>query len=405
VTLAGYLFAALPLLGLPHAVGSVDVADTTSTYLRGTGKGEAPAFDVDTLPEISAKLALRRAQLRVDYAPRLTLRDVADDDRTLYTLHNAAASFSHQTPRLTLGLSQTLTLGRQYFSNLGVSGVPDQTGATGVPLDTTSVASTGVQLLPSVQSLRVRSQQTIAAVSYLWTPRWSTELRGSYLIAGGRGEAEQLLQPRRREGNAALGLGYLVSRRQQLTSVATLSRVLVSNGFEHWLTGVGEDWSLQWTRTVRSHLNVGGVYRRTQRPDGSEQTSVVPDAAAALGYEAVRGTFNLTLEASGAVSPLINTLTGQLQVAGRGQLAGNLRYHQTTGILTVDAYQTLPPDAALATRLIGGGVVIGQLLTTWLSLGGAARLQHQRLEGSPLSLPLQWALSVSLRGQIRTLRF
>jgi hypothetical protein len=126
---------------------------------------------------------------------------------------------------------------------------------------------------------------------------------------------------------------------------------------------------------------------------------------AALSYEATRGTYNLTLEANGALSPLINTLTGELQVAGRGQLAGNLRYHKTIGTLTVDAYQTLPTDRPLATRLIGGGMVVGQLLTTWLSIGGAARLQHQRLEGSTLSLPLQWALSASLRAQLRTLRF
>ncbi|MET0340714.1 MAG: hypothetical protein ABW252_06915 [Polyangiales bacterium] len=403
--LTAFLFAALPVLGVPHAVGTLDVADTTSAYLRSQGKGETPAFDLDTAPEVSGTLAFRRTQLRADYAPRLTLRDVPEDDRAIYTLHNAAAAIRHVTPRFSLALGQTLSIGRQYFSNLGVLGIPAQTGTGETAVPTDSVTATGVSLLPGVRSLRMWSQQSLASVAYQWTPRWSTELRGSYLIAGGRGEVEQLLQPRRREGNAAFGLGYRISRRQLFSSVATFSRVLISNGFEHWLAGVGEDWDMQWSRTLRSSVNVGGVWRRTERPDGTEKTSFVPDAGAGLSYEAARGTYNLTLDANGAVSPLINTLTGELQLAGRGQLAGNLRWHDTSCSLSVDAYQTIPPNRDLATRLIGGGLIVGQLLTTWLSIGGAARLQHQRLEGSTLTLPLQWALSASLRAEVPTLYF
>ena len=159
------LFALLPLLGLPNALGSLTVADRTTAYLRPHTSNRGVALDLETLPSAEAALAWRNERLALSYSPRLTLADVdRPNERALLVVHSAALSFSHQEPRFQLALTQTLSIGRQLVANLNQASVADPTAPASPSLPR-------VGLLPNTQSLLVANEQTSAFVAYLWSAR------------------------------------------------------------------------------------------------------------------------------------------------------------------------------------------------------------------------------------------
>lgn len=385
------------MLGLPRPVLTLDVSDTTTSYVRSDVERGEVGVDLDTLPALAVGLDFRRAAVHLAYSPRLTVRDVGDEaDRTFQVVHNAYLDLTYRTPRTRVDLGHSLLTGRQLYSNVAQLPTP---GAEITPPTTARV-----DLLPGVRSLRVLSSQSYGSISHRFTPRWSSDLRGGYGISGGRDAAAQEIQPRLKEGRVAAALGYLVTRRDQVSLELSTTRMVLSNGYEHWISGASAGWNHSFRRTTQASLDAGALMQRTTLPSDETRTKARPSVSASVSQEASRGFFHTTLSAGAALGPRVNTLTGELLLVAQGQATASLRHDLTTVALTVDAFQSLPTDEPLAARVIGGTLLGLQTLNEWLDIAASARLQDQRLEGSTLSLPLQWAVGVGVRVHAPTQR-
>lgn len=393
------LVAALPLLGALGAAGTLRLTDTTTAYLRSRVLARGAAFDVDTMPDVDLGLRWRRAQVSLRYAPQLTFRNVAGEDEfTLMAMHNAALVVSAGGRRLRLQVAQTLSIGRW---NLGaLTPLADRDPTT--PDSATTARGT---LLPYTETLRLRSEQTSASATYAWSRRVRSELRGSYGLYGGApGESRRYL-PLQYTGAVSLSVGVLLTRRQQLESTLSGSHVSTSNDYEHWVATLGQAWSMRLARTTSTSLALGAFVHDSHLPDGSRRTGVVPAGAASLSHGVLFHRVRTTLMAGGSVIPFFNMITGDLQTSLQASASASVQRRYTTGVVMVDALQTLPLDAQRMTRLVGGGVRFVQRVGEPCDLFAGVRVQHQEVAGLELSVPWQWSIHAGATVRAPTLSF
>lgn len=400
------LWSLASFFALPGTAGTLQVSDTTSSYVSRAVGGDEAIYSLDTAPRLALELRWKRAAFGANYGPRFTLLRRGADDRSFALLQSADAGLSVSGPRYQLSISYALSFGRQYLGNLVP---PRDVAANGSvlpppPADEMAIART--PLLPAAQVIRLRSQQATVRASYALTRRLRSNVSGSGSDSGGANLASRRLLPRQRNATAAVALAFVIRPRHQLSSGAEGTYIRTSSGFEHRIGVVSEAWTAQWTRITTSTLNLGVQLQRSDTPNGVRKPRPAFNGAGSLEntFQLV-GRFKATTQLGAGVSPLVNLLSGELQMTARASASFGVSINKTSLQLALDGYQTLPIDAQRASRIGGVGLRLSHEVTKWLDLVAGSRVQAQRVGAAPNGVPPQWVVSAGLGLRAPPLRF
>ena len=395
-------------IALWAAMGSLRISDAARMYARDSFADEAAIANAEDLLRIDAGLSWPTLQLELDYEPRLTVVDIfGSGPSPVLWLHSGAAQLSLRQPRYTLRLTQTGLWGDQDFTQLATVASskarrrcrrrPRQPAANqpSTPMGggTTSPAP---NLLPNARAIRLAGEETAVDLSLLLTRRWRSDTRASYGFSGGADDLARRFWPRQRRAELDNSVAYDWSRRDQLSTVLTGARVEVSNGFEHWLTSVSEEWATRWSSTTGSQLGLGMAFRDSTAPDGTTAAHWSPIGLASLTHTASLDEARVRLQIGLGYAPDTNVLLGTLQNRLQVTSSASAVKDRATVSLMVAASQTLPANTPVAASLASVALAFEYELKKWLGAQLGGQIIQQKLTSVPGSTGGMWLLYAGL---------
>jgi hypothetical protein len=249
--------------------------------------------------------------------------------------------------------------------------------------------------------------QTGALLRYALSRRWRAELGGTLAISGGADREAQERLPRLRTAELDAALGFRRSRRDELVTRASGARIYTSNGYDHVIITLAEEWAMDWTAETRTDLSAGAALYDTSGPARDETTQVSGLAAASLTHAIRARDFETLLSLSIAHDLAPNVLLGtvQRQVAAVGEVAVSTAAARAA--LTLAAGQTLPPSEPGAARLYSAGLAFDRELLDWLAMQLGAEVSRQELIAGALDEPTLslWLIYAGLEARMLETRF
>ena len=380
-----WLFAVVPLLGLPRTVGSATVSDSSSFFARGELKG-ATVTGVDSTPQLDLSFMFRHVTVTGAYAPRLVLASLAaPQDLRLMVLHNALASVRYTNRRSQISLGQYLSIGEQYLGTL-----PQQVSRDA--LSPIPPSTSRAPLLATTDSLRISDGTTSFVATHRWTERWTSGFYASYALIGGADAASRALSPRFKTAAFATPLDHRLTERAELQLRASASYVETSVGPQYWISDLTTTWRMTWAPDLTTTLTGGAAWLESRRDDTGWEARAAPTIAASVSQKLRRRLVSVTLRGGGSIAPYVNALTAELQTTMQGSVATVLAIEKTEVVLSADGSRSLPLDASDRFRVLGIGARLNQAVVDWLLAYAQFRALEQHVLGSSLSLRPQWLL-------------
>jgi hypothetical protein len=379
-----WLLGVVPLLGLPKAVSTVSVSDSSSFFARGELRGAEAATGVDTTPQLDLSTSWRYLTLSGSYAPRLVVANVSGpEDAHLRVLHTGSLALSWRTERSQLELGQYFGVGEQYLGTLPQLVTRD-------PLAPLDPSTSRAPLLATVDSLRVRQTTTSVRGTHQWTERLTSGVDASYAVSGGADAQARALSPRFETALVGSTLGYALSEQAQLQGRLSTSHIDSSTRNVYWISDAIASWTMSWSERLASTVGAGASWIQRSRGEHASSASAAPNLTASLVETIEHRGLTLKLRSGGRLAPFVNTLTAELQTTLQGSLGANLRIAETELDLSLDGSRSLPLDASDHFRVLGVGSRATQGIRDWLGVYAQVRVLEQRVAQVAASLPAQW---------------
>lgn len=397
------------------ALGSLRLSDAARIYARNSLADEAAIVNVENVPRLDAGLSWPTLQLELDYAPRLTFVDIFGSGTSpALWLQSAAGQISLREPRYVLRLSQTGTWGDQEFFPIAApqgvaplqtvpaqpTGNPPLTpGTPGAP------ANPALNLQPDARSLPVAAEDTSADVTVFLTRRWRTESRASYGFSGGADALAQTFLPRLRRAQLENAATHDWSRRDQLSTVLTGSRLEISNGFEHWLASLSEDWAARWSASTGSAVGIGVAFQDTTAPDGTTTTHWGPIGSANLTHLLLLGDVRVHLQIGVGYAPDVILLVGRLQNRLQVTSSATASKGPWSVTLTLASLKTFPANAPDAASMASAALAFDYEVRKWLGAQVGGQIMQQELTSLIRASGGMWLVYAGLLARVPERRF
>jgi hypothetical protein len=367
------------------ALGSLKLSDAARLYARHSLADEAVIVNAENQPRISAGLSWPTLQLELDYEPRLTLVDLfGSEPSPVLWLHSGAAQIWLRQPRYTLRLSQTGTWGDQEFMPFATSEELQSAPApptANQPLGPMGARPTvpAVNLLPNVRSLRVAAEDTTADLTVSLTRRWHADTRASYGFSGGADNLARMFSPRQRRAELDNSIAFDWSRRDQLSTVLTGARLDISNGYEHWLASLSEDWAARWSAATGSLIGMGIAFQDSTAPDRTTAAHWGPIGSADLTHALLLEDVRMHLQIGVGYAPEVNVLLGNLQNRLQFTSSASAAKGRWSVNLTLAWLQTVPANAPYAANVASAALAFEYEVRKWLGAQLGGHIVQQKL--------------------------
>jgi hypothetical protein len=390
-TLLALVFSVFALV--PDLAGSLQLSDTARLAARNSLLSDSKILEADNILRADLRVRSARAELRIEYLPKLSLlTDLDDGRRTPTFLHEARAALDYRTPRLVLGLSEHFMYGQQSFvdlvsvANMGSAPGTPPSAAAPTPVLPSSTAAPRFDLIPGAQAVSIAASRTQAVLYYRLSPRWASELRGGYSFYGGRTPNARLVLPRQDELDAGGSLAYSSNEHSRFAATVTASQIWTSLDFQYVVAGLQASWSAELGPRSAVALSAGASRQLTVFPDNTLVEALVPGGSASLTQRVIAGHasyFSFMLRADYA--PFVNVLLAKLQNLLSASAAVDYQYRRFTAALGGTFGQTLPASAAEATRTVSGTATLQLGLSDRVRLLTGVQVAQQRiaLESAP----------------------
>lgn len=399
--------------------GTLVLSDAARVSVRDPQVDGPAVMDVENAPRVDLSLAYPTLTLSAAYEPRFAWLDVLGPDAPpTQLLHSAVLGASLRRPRYSLSLTQSATLGSRSFTTGLFTALDNAQGIDAgdmnagdddpMPASISGDSSTPitVELLPGADVVRVASAETTATLRYLLSRRWTSELETSLGFSGGADATARRYLPGQRVGRLSGSLSFAHTRRDDLATGLSGERILVSNGYEHWLVSLMETWVMRWSPNSRSEIGMGAAFQDGTSPDGSRLTAWLPVGTARVAHAIPMREVSASFEGSVGYSSALNTLVGTLQRRVQGTVQASLAAERTSLTLLLGAAQTVPVNEPDAARIISADLVFDRELLEWLGLQLGGQITRQRVgEGPSASETSTWLLRAGLIARAPALRF
>lgn len=392
--------------------GTVFTGETTRALARSAAPRPDPMasrpiadFDVELTPMVALTLSsgeAGRTSLTVGYAPNFTRRSLFRPEETTLILHNAFASIAVGGADWRVNLAQSFSLGTQSFSRLTTS--PVNPNAPPTP------TAPRIDLIPTVETVKIFSESTSLGLSYDWTRRWTSSMAASYGISGGWGATSRMTLPRQKIMTGTLTLDYLFTRRDRFGGMANAANVKISGGpmeiaaltgDDYWSFTAGATWHHQFSTTSSGQLMVGTVALRSVPVYGDRYVPLLTVAASG-NLELIKfRKFITVLTMGAALVPAVNALNGIMQQRAQGTGSLVTTIDRLSISVNGDVAQSIPPGHKYAYRIVGAGASVTYRPALWIDVGADYRSAWQSANDPRVaSLPRLWSASIfaTLRG-------
>jgi len=418
------------------AAVTLSLSDATDLSLRSRPETRTTALDLNTYPSVVLASASKRSTWDLGYRPRIGWIDLTANPE-LIVQHSAGAGYAWSTRRLRLSLAVSGSYGKVGYyaavaqaapaapaggdANPGPADPNAGGGATPGPGDPGTVPTPGQgqpvvgapmqgpQYLPQVSVLETASAGVSLGMGYTISHRWSLSLGIGYSAGGGLGSSEPYL-PFRHGPNAAIGVGYQITKADGLNSSLGANLDVVPKRKSRFYTiNLLETWTHQFNSLMTGSLGVGATYVQSrvgqldpltmELTPGPRTRSV--NGAGVVGLTRafkLDGGALLTVGGGGTLSTTYNPVVGTFYQSVSGGAGVGWSRKRLALQAGAQASHSLPLDDPQALKSYGGNAGATYQLAAPVALYAGGYWTHQVLPATALNTidPNRWGANIGI---------
>ncbi|WP_164019148.1 exopolysaccharide export protein EpsX [Pyxidicoccus trucidator] len=401
------------LLEVSSAAVTYNVAVRADSRVRSnedTAAG-APSIagDTDITPTLGLELREGNTALTLDYAPRISLREITAQPRTeVQHMGRLAADWRPQRG-VSLRLGEELVLGSVNLFTTDVLPLPDTGTDPDGPLRPPEDGGP-LQPLPAADTVYfLSSATTLTANTGLLGRRWQLSGSTGFSISGGLDGPAREAVPMQYGPRFDLSLSHALSSLSAITTSAAVAHSRFSTGANNTVLTLTESWGQRVDRRTSLEAGAGvSLVRSLEAPTEEDpdaepvegespdapRTELLPNLTFAVGHRVPSRTADFYGRVGVRVTPFVDRLTGRvypradLTLSGAWALGPRVRLSTTAGT-------AFAVGGASGDRIVTGGVTASWILTRWVSVDADMRSTHSRSPDLPAAR-LNWAASLGL---------
>lgn len=401
------------LLEVSSAAVTYNVAARVDSRVRSneavTEDAPSIAGDTDITPTLGLELREGNTSLQLDYAPRISLREITVQPRTEIQHMGRLAANWRPERGLTLRLGEELVLGSVNLFTTDVTPLPD-TGTTDPDGPLRPPEDGGpLQPLPQTDTVYFLSSATTLTATTGWLGRrWNLSGSTGFSISGGLDGAAREAVPMQYGPRFDVSLSHALSSLSAITTSAAVNYSRFSTGANNTVVTLTESWGSRLDRRTSLQAGAGvSVVHSLEAPtnDGTDggdpaaapdapRTELLPNLTFSVGHRIPSRTadFNGTLAVR--VTPFVDRLTGRVYPRADFTLSGTWALGPRVRV-SPSAGTAFAVGGASGDRIVTGGMTASWILTRWISVDGDMRATSSRSPELPAAR-LNWAASLGL---------
>ncbi|MCP3137195.1 exopolysaccharide export protein EpsX [Pyxidicoccus xibeiensis] len=363
------------------------------------------AGDTDVTPTLGLEVRDGNTSLQVEYAPRISLREVTVQPRT-EVQHMARLAGNWRPERgLSFRLGEELVLGSVDLFTTDVLPLPDPGGdEPDGPLRPPDGGGP-LQPLPTEDTVYFLSSATTLNVDTGWLGRrWQLSGSTGFSISGGLDGPAREAVPMQYGPRFDVSLSHALSSLSAITTSVAVAHSRFSTGANNTVLTLTEAWGQRVDRRTSLEAGVGvSLVRALEAPpeepvEGEAapepRTELLPNLTFAVGHRIPSRTADFNGRVGVRVTPFVDRLTARvypradLTLSGTWALGPRVRVSTTAGT-------AFAVGGASGDRIVSGGVTASWILTRWMSVDADTRSTWSRSPELPTAR-LTWAASLGL---------
>ncbi len=366
------------------------------------------AGDTDITPTLGLEIREGNTALLLDYAPRISLREITAQPRTEVQHMGRLAADWRPARGLSLRLGEELVLGSVNLFTTDVLPLPDTDGTD--PDGPLRPPEDGgpLQPLPEADTVYFLSSATTLTANTGWLGRrWNLSSSAGFSISGGLDGPAREAVPMQYGPRFDVSLSHALSSLSAMTTSVAVAHSRFSTGANNSVLTLTEAWGQRVDRrtSLEGGLGVSLVSAleapaeddpTTEPVEGSDapRTELLPNLTFAVGHRIPSRTADFYGRVGVRVTPFVDRLTGRVYpradvtVSGAWALGPRVRLSTTAGT-------AFAVGGASGDQIVTGGVTASWILTRWVSVDADLRSTHSRSPELPAAR-LNWAASLGL---------
>ncbi len=375
---------------------------------------DAPSIagDTDVVPTLGLERRDGNVLLQLDYAPRISLREVTVQPRTEVQHTGRLAANWRPERGLSFRLSEELTLGSVNLFTTDVG--------TGTPLDPADPLDPGgdpdgpvrppddapLSPLPGGDTVYFLSSATSLNVDTSWLGRrWQLSASTGFSVSGGLDETARETVPLQYGPRFDVSLSRALSSLSAMTTSVGVSQSRFSNGANNTVVTLTENWGRRWSRRTSLEAGFGASLVRAQEATPTEEpvdgeapegprVGVLPNLTFGVNHRVPSRTADFTGRVGLRLSPFVDRLTGRvypradLTMSGTWALGPRVRVSPSLGT-------AFAVGGATGDRIVSGGLTGSWTLSRVVSVDADMRSTWSRSPELPAAR-LNWAATLGL---------
>ncbi|WP_163999165.1 exopolysaccharide export protein EpsX [Pyxidicoccus caerfyrddinensis] len=403
------------LLEVSAASVTYDVAARVDSRVRSNEDPaeDAPSIagDTDITPTLGLALRDGNTALMLDYAPRISLREITAQPRTEIQHIGRLAADWRPERGLSLRLSQDLVLGAVNLFTTDVLPLPDGDGSDPDGPLRPPEGGGPLQPLPEADTVYFLSSATTLTANTSWLGRgWQLGGSTGFSISGGLDGPAREAVPMQYGPRFDVSLSHALSSLSAITTSVSVNHSRFSTGANNTVVTLTEGWGRRVSRRTSLQAGAGvSVVNSLEAPTDEEdppedpvggpatevpRLELLPNLTFSVGHHIPSRTADFNGSLGTRITPFVDRLTGRvypradLTLTGSWMLGPRVRVSSTAGT-------AFAVGGATGDRIINGGVSASWFLTRWVSVDADTRSTWSRSPELPAAR-LNWAASLGL---------
>jgi len=373
-------------------------------------EADAPtlAGDTDLTPILGLERRDGNTTLQLDYAPRVSLRELTGQPRTeIQHIGRFAANWRPQRG-LSFRLGEELVLGDVNLLTTDPLPSPEPTDPTDPDGPLRPPQDGGpLQPLPRTDTVYfLSSATTLTAESGLLGRRWQLSGSAGFSVSGGLDGPAREAVPLQYGPRFDVSLSHALSPLSAVTTSAGVTHARFSTGANNTVVTLTESWTRRLSRRTSLEAGAGASIVHSLEAaavnpdpepgeaDTGPRTELLPNLTLAVGHRVPSRRADFDGRLGLRVSPFTDRLTGRVYpradvtATGTWALGPRVRLSSTVGT-------AFAVGGATGDRIVNGGVTTSWILNDWMSVDADTRGTWSRSPELPAAR-FQWAAALGL---------
>ncbi|WP_426756020.1 exopolysaccharide export protein EpsX [Myxococcus sp. Y35] len=408
------------MLGTVLTVAWLEVSSASVSYSAGARvdsrlrsnedpAADAPrvAGDTDVTPLLGLEIRDGNTALQVEYAPRISLREVTARARTELQHTGRLAGIWRPERGLSLRLTEELVLGSVNLLTTDLSSLPGGTPGSDPDGPLRPPGSGGpLQPLPQADTVYFLSSATTLTVDTGWLGRrWNLTGSGGFSISGGMDGPAREAVPLQYGPRADASLSHALSPLSAITTSAAFSHARFSTGANNTILTLTEAWGQRVDRRTSLEAGAGlSVVRSIPVPpeDGEPEpgpldgprTELLPNLNLGVSHRIPSRTADFNGRVDLRLVPFTDRLTARVYPRADLTLTGTWALGPRVRVSAIGGGATAVGGSS-GDSILSGGFTGSWILTRWVSVDTDLRGTWSRSPELPAAR-LTWAATLGL---------